>query len=77
MAAERILEALRRHAYQFESADGRTAPVEVRATASIGVAACPSPNVSSAAALVSAADEALYRAKREGRNTIRSHEAGE
>src|SRR5262249_15501206 len=41
-----------------------------RVTASLGLSSYPSRNVASAEQLVHCADEALYRAKREGRNKI-------
>jgi diguanylate cyclase len=43
---------------------------QLRVTASVGVAALPNPAISSADQLVGAADAALYRAKREGRNRV-------
>ena len=46
----------------------------VRVTASVGVSGFPGRGVSSAEALVRTADEALYRAKREGRNKISLHQ---
>ncbi len=42
----------------------------VKVTASFGIAAYPSKDITSAELLVRYADEALYRAKREGRNAI-------
>lgn len=46
----------------------------VRITASLGVSGYPGRGVSSAEALVRTADDALYRAKREGRNKISLHQ---
>jgi diguanylate cyclase (GGDEF)-like protein len=43
---------------------------QLRVTASVGVAAVPNPHIQSADQLVGAADAALYRAKREGRNRV-------
>ncbi len=42
----------------------------LRITASVGVGALPQRSITSAEALFHAADEALYRAKREGRNRV-------
>ena len=43
---------------------------EVRMTVSLGVAACPHPAAESGEALIRLADDALYRAKRAGRNRV-------
>jgi two-component system, cell cycle response regulator len=48
---------------------------EEKVTASIGIAFYPSKDVTSSELLVRFADEALYRAKREGRNTICLYQA--
>jgi diguanylate cyclase (GGDEF)-like protein len=48
---------------------------EVRITASIGIALYPSDGITSAELLLRYADEALYRAKAVGRNTICLHQA--
>ena len=46
-----------------------------RVTVSIGLAAAPAPGVSDVDTLLSRADEALYRAKREGRDRVESHQS--
>jgi two-component system cell cycle response regulator len=48
--------------------DGRT----IQVTASIGVATFPAPRVATVEDLFSRADQALYRAKAEGRNRVRN-----
>ena len=47
----------------------------LRVTASLGLSGYPSRAVASAEQLVRCADEALYRAKREGRNKIAIYQA--
>jgi diguanylate cyclase (GGDEF)-like protein len=71
---ERILTQLRDKTY---SAPGHT-PVatgcaDVRVTASAGVAFHPSPGITTPELLIDCADEALYRAKRDGRDRVRPH----
>ncbi|MBA2475213.1 MAG: GGDEF domain-containing protein, partial [Actinobacteria bacterium] len=53
----------------------RTARVPLRATVSIGVAGCPD-DAADVAALVHAADVAVYRAKQRGRNRVVSAQLG-
>jgi diguanylate cyclase (GGDEF)-like protein len=74
MLAERILEAVRRNTFRIEPAGDLRSSAGVRVTASIGIASYPSADLAGAGALVGAADEALYRAKDAGRNTVRCHE---
>ena len=72
VVAQRLLRALRAKAClmapPISEPDGRPEPVQI--TASLGLAAFPSPGIESAEALVQAADAAMYRAKNEGRNRI-------
>src|SRR5690242_9498482 len=70
--SERIFRSLRAKTYMPE-VDGKAAPLRV--TASVGVAFYPSKEVTSPELLVKLADEALYRAKREGRDTICLYQA--
>jgi two-component system cell cycle response regulator len=72
--AERILVEMRRKSLVGE-ATGSGAREEVRVTTSIGIAFYPSKDVTSPEMLVKFADEALYRAKHEGRNTICLYQA--
>ena len=62
--AERLRSSVEAHAF---AAGADTIPV----TISIGVARAPAPGISSPVELVSRADEALYAAKRSGRNRVR------
>ncbi|MFP5354393.1 MAG: diguanylate cyclase [Gemmatimonadota bacterium] len=64
--AERIRELIEAH--QFPHAGGS----DLRLTASIGVASYPSPGVDTVEDLLATADQALYRAKAEGRNRVRT-----
>ncbi|HEX7123190.1 MAG TPA: GGDEF domain-containing protein, partial [Gemmatimonadaceae bacterium] len=64
--AERLRELFEAHAF----AEQRGSPV--RLTTSIGVATFPGPGVESVEDLFAAADQALYRAKSEGRNRVRA-----
>jgi diguanylate cyclase (GGDEF)-like protein len=67
VVAERIWRELGQKRYGVEE---KGEPRELRVTASIGLAFYPSKDITAPEALVKYADEALYRAKREGRNTI-------
>ena len=67
--AERFVKKVREKTYPIEG--GNTLggnPVEVRVTVSAGIASFPSEGVDSQETLVKLADEALYRAKSEGRD---------
>jgi len=69
--AERVWRGLKEKVYRQEvPAVGQAGMVEVRVTASIGLAFFPSKDILSAELLVKFADEALYQAKRSGRNNI-------
>ncbi|HET9552698.1 MAG TPA: diguanylate cyclase [Anaeromyxobacteraceae bacterium] len=72
--AERIWRELGQHAYRHEGPTGVAGP-EVRMTASIGLAFFPSKDITSAELLLKYADDALYQAKRSGRNTICLYQA--
>jgi two-component system cell cycle response regulator len=73
LVAERILETIRSRTFALRADSDPGAATEIRLTASIGVAQCPSDAVDSAEVLVRQADEALYQAKRAGRDTLRAH----
>lgn len=68
--AAAFAERLRQHIERFAFVQARSAPV--RLTTSIGVASFPSFGVESVDDLFAAADQALYRAKTEGRNRVRA-----
>ena len=64
--AERIRELIEEH--RFSHAGGS----ELHLTASVGVACYPSPGLETVEDLLATADQALYRAKAEGRNRVRT-----
>jgi two-component system cell cycle response regulator len=64
--AERIRQRIAEQPLRGEQAD------RVRVTVSIGTATMPSPRAHSPESLIAAADEALYRAKAQGRNRVRT-----
>ena len=65
-AAERLRRVIERHAFAREEIQPTG-----NLTVSLGVAGCPADG-DTAEALMRAADEALYRAKREGKNRVRA-----
>ncbi len=70
--AERIHRSMNQKVFQDEqprAGTGGPRPV-ARVTASFGIASYPAKDITSAEMLIRFADEALYRAKREGRNAI-------
>jgi diguanylate cyclase (GGDEF)-like protein len=70
VVAERIWRELGLKRYPLDPKDRTPGRGDVRATASIGLAFFPSKDIANPESLVKFADEALYRAKREGRNCI-------
>jgi diguanylate cyclase (GGDEF)-like protein len=72
--AERIWRELGGKEYAMPAAQG-AAPAAVRVPASLGVAFYPSKDISSGELLLRFADQALYQAKRAGRNTICLYQA--
>jgi diguanylate cyclase (GGDEF)-like protein len=75
--AERVWRAIGNKTFRHQIAEGGGAgqPSEVRITVSIGVAFFPSKDITTAELLVKYADEALYQAKRSGRNSICLYQA--
>ncbi len=71
--AERVWRELGAKQYALAGTGG--APVTVNVTASMGVAFYPSTDISSGELLLRFADQALYQAKRAGRNTICLYQA--
>jgi two-component system, cell cycle response regulator len=72
--AERFARKMRDKTFRVEASGSQTA-IEAHVTASVGVAFYPSKDVTSPQLLVKFADEALYRAKREGRDSICLYQA--
>jgi len=70
---ERVREAIASLGLEHPGADGHVQ--EVRLTASLGVATVPAANLTSAEALLMAADTSLYAAKGAGRNRVHQHAA--
>jgi diguanylate cyclase (GGDEF)-like protein len=68
---ERFLDLMRKKTFLVEGVESE--PHELRITVSIGIAAYPVEGVTSPEQLLKLADEALYRAKHEGRDTLRVH----
>ena len=74
VVAERIWKELGKKEYPVV-ANGRPEPVQVKVSASLGIAFYPSKDISSGELLVRYADQALYNAKRSGRNSICLYQA--
>jgi diguanylate cyclase (GGDEF)-like protein len=72
--AERIWKELGNREYAV-AANGTPVPRKVRVSASLGIAFYPSKDISSGELLVRFADQALYNAKRGGRNSICLYQA--
>jgi two-component system cell cycle response regulator len=73
--AERIWRAIGSKEFSIgPGEDGKTTPA-VRVTASIGVAFYPSKDINTGSLLLRFADQALYQAKKSGRNTICLYQA--
>jgi diguanylate cyclase (GGDEF)-like protein len=66
--SERLRAAVEAHPFHFEAA---SLPV----TISVGVARAPGPGMAASGDLVARADEAMYAAKRSGRNRVCSAES--
>ena len=64
--AERIREVIEQHPFLYGSGG------ELRLTVSVGVAVFPAPGLETVEDFLARADQALYRAKAEGRNLVRS-----
>ncbi len=72
--AERIWRELGNKEYALAGSSGE-APKKVRVTASLGIAFYPSKDIATGELLLRFADQALYQAKRAGRNTICLYQA--
>ncbi len=74
--AERIWREFRTRAYQLDVTEqGRSRKEDVRVTACVGLAFYPAKDITSPELLVKYADEALYQAKRSGRDRICIYQA--
>ena len=67
--AERLRRAVQGRSFKYQD---KVIPV----TISIGVSGLPNPGISDSAALIEAADAALYKSKQDGRNRVTVHGAG-
>jgi len=72
--AERVWRELGSKEYSVPAAAGAE-PKKIRVTASLGIAFYPSKDISTGELLLRFADQALYQAKRAGRNTICLYQA--
>ncbi len=73
VVAERVWKELGRKVYRHAPPGGPA--VDIQVTASIGIAFYPSKDIGAPEQLLKLADEALYNAKRAGRNTICLYQA--